>query len=119
MGIDSRLLARAADGENWDRPNQRFDVVLEGGQKVEWFTGKNVQASGLLNWGSSDPNNPNSVPAANLVYTLILRDHRAGRHQLALHLHPLEDGAESGHAVQLEDRRPHGHDATAEAALLD
>jgi hypothetical protein len=72
-GIDSRLLARAADGENWDRPNQRFDVVLEGGQKVEWFTGKNVQASGLLNWGSSDPNNPNSVPAANLVYTLILR----------------------------------------------
>lgn len=72
-GVDSRLLARAADGENWDRPGQRFDVQLENGQKVEWNTRANVQASGLLNWGSSDPNNPNSPPAANLVYTLIMR----------------------------------------------
>ena len=32
-----------------------------------------MQSSGLLNWGSSDPNEPNSTPAAKLVYTLILR----------------------------------------------
>jgi hypothetical protein len=72
-GVDSRLLARAPDGEKWDRPNQIFEVLLENGQKVEWNTRSTVQASGLLNFGSSDPNNPNSVPAANLVYTLIMR----------------------------------------------
>jgi hypothetical protein len=72
-GQESKLLARAADGENWDRPNQRFEVLLANGLKVEWLTRNNVSSSGLLNWGSSNPNDPNSFPAANLVYTLIMR----------------------------------------------
>jgi hypothetical protein len=72
-GVESKLLARAADGEHWDRPNQIFPVLLANGLKVEWNTRANVKASGLLNWGSSNPNDPNSTPAANLVYTLILR----------------------------------------------
>ncbi len=72
-GVESKLLARSADGVNWDRPNQIFPVLLANGLKVEWNTRSNVGASGLLNWGSSNPNDPNSTPAANLVYTLILR----------------------------------------------
>ena len=72
-GVESKLLARSADGVNWDRPNQIFPVLLANGLKVEWNTRANVGASGLLNWGSSNPNDPNSFPAGNLVYTLILR----------------------------------------------
>ena len=72
-GVDSVVLARSADGVNWDKPNQRFEVMLSGGKKTEWFTHKNVQSSGLLDWGTSDPDNRNSTPAAQHVYTVILR----------------------------------------------
>jgi hypothetical protein len=72
-GVDSIVLARSADGVNWDKPNQRFEVQLPTGKKTEWFTGRNVQSSGLLDWGSSDPDNRNSTPAAQHVYTVILR----------------------------------------------
>ena len=72
-GVDSVLLAKASDGETWDKPNQRFEVMLPHGGKVEWFTNRNVKASGLLEWGSSDPANRNSTPAAQHVYTVILR----------------------------------------------
>ncbi len=72
-GVDSVVLAKSADGVNWDKPNQRFTVQLQSGGKVEWFTNRNVEASGLLDWGSSDPANRNSTPAAQHVYTVILR----------------------------------------------
>ena len=72
-GVDSVVLAKSADGISWDRPNQRFEVQFPSGKKGEYFTGKNVEQSGLLEWGTSDPNNPNSVPAARHVYTVILR----------------------------------------------
>ena len=72
-GVDSIVLARSADGVNWDKPNQRFEVQLPHGGKTEWNTGRNVQSSGLLDWGSSDPQNRNSTPAAQHVYTVILR----------------------------------------------
>jgi len=68
-----QTLAKAMDGKNWDKPNQRFEVQFPSGKKGEYFTGKNVENSGLLEWGTSDPNNPNSVPAARHVYTVILR----------------------------------------------
>ena len=67
------ILARAADGFNWDKPNTRFEVQYPSGKKGEYFTGKNVQASGLQEWGTSDPDNRNSVPAASDVYTVIMR----------------------------------------------
>jgi hypothetical protein len=72
-GVDSVILAKAADGVNWDKPNQRFEVTLQDRRKVEWFTGRNVEASGLRDWGSSDPSNRQSTPAAAHVYTVILR----------------------------------------------
>jgi hypothetical protein len=72
-GIDSVRLARAMDGMTWDKPNQRFEVQLPTGKRTEYFTNRNVQASGLLDWGTSDPDNRNSTPAAKHVYTVILR----------------------------------------------
>ena len=68
-----QTLARAADAKNWDKPNQRFEVTLPGNRKVEYFTDRNVDASGLLEWGSSDPTDRNSLPAAQHVYTTIMR----------------------------------------------
>jgi hypothetical protein len=58
--------------QDWDKPNQRFQVTLPGGRKGEYFTDKNVD-SGLLEWGSSDPADRNSLPAAQHVYTTIMR----------------------------------------------
>jgi hypothetical protein len=72
-GVDSVVLARSQDSVNWDKPNQRFEVMLPTGKKTEWFTGRNVESSRLLDWGSSDPENPNSTPAAQHVYTVIMR----------------------------------------------
>jgi hypothetical protein len=72
-GVDSQVLARSADGVHWDKPNQRFEVQLQHGGKVEWFTGRDVLSSRLLDWGSSDPQNKNSTPAAQHVYTVIMR----------------------------------------------
>ena len=72
-GVDSVVLAKAADGVHWDKPNQRFEVQLPTGKKTEWFTGRDVRSSGLLDWGTSDPDNRNSTPAAQHVYTVIMR----------------------------------------------
>jgi hypothetical protein len=72
-GVDSVILAKAGDGMTWDKPNQRFEVQLPTGKRTEYFTNRNVQASGLLDWGTSDPDNRQSPPAAAHVYTVILR----------------------------------------------
>lgn len=82
------ILARADDGINWNPPNITFDITLpETKKSVKWTTGgdivdaqgrvtaKNVgtvDASGLAEWGSYDPNDPNSQPAATLMYTLVI-----------------------------------------------
>ena len=68
------ILARAADAMNWDKPNQRFEVQLSDRQeRPSGSPASNVQASGLLEWGTSDPENRNSPPAASHVYTVIMR----------------------------------------------
>lgn len=83
------ILARADDGVNWNPPNATFDITLPETKKtVQWrtsgdvidpTTGKvtardvpTVDASGLANWGSYDPSNPNSQPAATLMYNFVV-----------------------------------------------
>ena len=82
------ILARADDGVNWSPANTDFQVTLPETKKtVTWRTGgdvadvngrvlaKNVgtvDASGLANWGSYDPSDANSQPAATLMYTLVV-----------------------------------------------
>lgn len=59
------LLARANNGVSWDPPNQEFEVVInKRGDKVKWRTADTVGKSGLANWGTSDPSDPKSPPAA-------------------------------------------------------
>lgn len=65
------MLAFSRDSINWDMgANKTFEVTLRSKDKnvVKWATGKNVPTSGLLDWGSSNPDEENSAPAATLIY---------------------------------------------------
>jgi len=69
------ILARADDGINWSPAGTEFEVTLDrkdGGHKVKWRTAKTVAESGLANWGTMNPADPNSPPAATLMYNFLL-----------------------------------------------
>lgn len=67
--MEGGMLAFSADGKNWTTGgNKTFDITLKGNRKVKWSTGKSVPQSRLLDWGSSDPDDDSSTPAATLVY---------------------------------------------------
>lgn len=69
------ILARADDGVHWSPANQDFTVKLDkkdGGATVHWHTADTVVKSGLANWGSMNPADPNSPPAATLAYNYLL-----------------------------------------------
>ncbi len=68
------VIARASDGANWDTPGADIEFTI--GKKTEKFNlGKTVTASGLAEFGTSDPSNPQSAPIAtrniNVVCYLI------------------------------------------------
>lgn len=67
------ILAMSNDGTNWDMgANKEFSVMLKGAKKpVVWATKDNVMASGLLNFGTSNPEDENSPPAAMAYYEYI------------------------------------------------
>jgi len=67
------ILARAQDGIHWSPAPHSFDVTLEDGKtKVTWKTAATVAASGLAEWGSMDPSDPNSPPAATRMYNIVV-----------------------------------------------
>jgi len=73
--VDAVILARADDGVHWSPPNVEFDVQLEkryGSHRVKWKTARTVQQSGLDQWGTYNPQDPNSPPAATLMYNFLL-----------------------------------------------
>ena len=65
------ILARADNGKHWDRPNESFQVTLDNKKEVTWNTGKSVHQSGLIEWGSSDPDDKRSLPAATRMINII------------------------------------------------
>ena len=66
------ILARAADGIHWSPAEGEFETTLEDGKtKVKWKLAKTVAASGLAEWGSMDPSDPNSPPAATRMYNIV------------------------------------------------
>ena len=73
-GTGGALLAYSKDGRSWATGGGRQFTVTPRGSKetVTWQTGSNVVSSGLLDWGSSDPSEDRSPPAATLVYDLCL-----------------------------------------------
>ena len=69
------ILARADDAKHWFPPNATFNVKLdknEGGANVTWKTKPTVKESGLGEWGTSNPIDENSRPAATLTYDVLL-----------------------------------------------
>jgi hypothetical protein len=81
-GFTGGLLARADDGIHWNVPHGEFEVVLDKkGNKAIWKMAPTVAQSGLANWGTFDPTDKNSAPAAthsiNLV-CLVAPDLNAG-----------------------------------------
>lgn len=73
------ILARADDGKHWNPPNAEFEVkpYKDSNKKVTWKTKPTVQESGLAEWGSYDPENEGSQPAATKMYNIVayLPDH--------------------------------------------
>ena len=62
------ILARAEDGVHWNPPNHTFKVQVDKKTTVEWTTKPTVKESGLDKWGTFDPEDPTSAPAADLQY---------------------------------------------------
>jgi len=72
------ILARADDGVHWNPPNGEHTVKINKGTKtVTWKLAPTVAASRLDQWGSYDPDNANSQPAATRMYNIVayLPDH--------------------------------------------
>lgn len=72
-GDERMILARSFDGKTWDRPNEDFEVKIKGFAKpVTWSTKGSVAESRLADFGSSIPGDPQSPPAATLVYEYLV-----------------------------------------------
>jgi len=64
------ILARADDGIHWSPSSAAFDVKLPSGKSVTWRTAATVRESGLGEWGSYDPEDESSPPAATKMITI-------------------------------------------------
>jgi hypothetical protein len=66
------LLARSDNGDVWDPPNASFEVTIDKkGTKVIWKTSPKVSESGLAQWGTSDPADSKSPPAATHAINMV------------------------------------------------
>ncbi len=66
------ILARADDGVHWSPPDAEFSVKInKAGKQVTWRTAETVAASGLNQWGTFDPDETNSPPAATKMCCLV------------------------------------------------
>jgi hypothetical protein len=66
------ILARAQDGIHWIPANQEFKVNLDDGKAVTWRTADTVARSGLAEWGTMNPQDAASPPAATRMYNLVV-----------------------------------------------
>ena len=68
------ILAMSRDGVHWQQgANQTFTVKIKNITKpVQWSTGRDVKSSGLLEWGTYNPDDERSGPAAQLSYEYLI-----------------------------------------------
>lgn len=67
------ILARAEDCTTWDRTGSWEVKLKDKKQKVTWeIDDLDVAASGLSSWGTSDPDDSESPPAATLFYDYLV-----------------------------------------------
>ncbi len=72
LDFGGRILARCEDGRTWDRLGE-WEVQIDKKTKVKWtIDNLSVEASGLANWGSYDPSDPDSGPAATMIYEYLV-----------------------------------------------
>jgi hypothetical protein len=72
------ILARADDGVHWSPSNAEFEVKIDRkGTTTKWKTAETVAESGLDQWGTFDPSDPKSQPAATYMINqvVMLPDH--------------------------------------------
>jgi hypothetical protein len=73
MGDARGVLARADDAIHWNPPNGEWQVKLKNIKNpVTWKTAPTVRESGLAEFGSSNPDDPDSNPAATLFYEFLV-----------------------------------------------
>lgn len=71
-GEDRGILARARDYIHWDPPDGVFQVRFPMNPKTYvWKTARTVKESGLAEFGSSRPDDPDSPPAATLTFEVL------------------------------------------------
>lgn len=66
------ILARSWDGATWEPDRGEFTVTLDNGRTAVWRLAPRVAQSGLAEWGSSDPSDPQSPPAATRMYNVVV-----------------------------------------------
>ena len=69
------ILARADDGSHWTPSHGEFTVKLDkkdGGHTVVWKMAPTVKESGLGEWGTMNPSDSNSPPAATISYNFLV-----------------------------------------------
>ena len=72
LGDKRGVLARSEDAVSWDRTG-KWEVELKDVGKVTWeITSLDLQKSGLLEWGTYNPKDPDSPPAATLFYDYLV-----------------------------------------------
>lgn len=64
------ILARADDGVHWNPPDAEFSFTLDG-KEYRWKTAPTVAESKLDAWGSFDPSNSQSQPAATKMMNML------------------------------------------------
>lgn len=67
------ILARADDAIHWKPDRGEFKVHTDKSKRNEvvWKLAPTVAASGLSEWGTADPSDPKSQPAATLCYVIV------------------------------------------------
>ena len=66
------VLARSDDAKTWDRKGS-WEVKIDKKNKATWnINSLDVAQSGLTEWGTSNPDDENSPPAATLVYEYLV-----------------------------------------------
>lgn len=69
------VLARSMDCIHWAPPQGEYTVKLDNpyqGTTVKWRLAETVRESGLGEWGTMNPNDPNSPPAATRMINMAL-----------------------------------------------
>lgn len=81
-GVDPMILAQSTDGITWDKSqngedmaNKEFEVMIKNVGKVKWNTRGSVAESGLAEFGSSVPSDPDSKPAAAETHDFLIKIH--------------------------------------------